>query len=223
MSRTWVSWSTGKDSAWTVQQLLNDSSTDLCGLLCTINSAFNRVAMHAVRVELVRLQAAALGLELKLVDLPWPCSNEDYERAMSVVMADLERDGVERLAFGDLFLEDVRDYRISQLEGVGIEPVFPLWGQPTRELAEDMISNGLRAVITCVDPKQMSTEFAGCQFDRKLLSQLPDSVDPCGENGEFHTFVYAGPMFSRAIDIELGDQVTRDGFCFADVYPAKTI
>lgn len=217
MTRTWLSWSSGKDSAWALKHLLEDSSVDLCGLVCTINRSFERVAMHAVRVELVSRQARALGLELKLVDLPWPCSNEDYEEAMDTALTDLEQQGVERIAFGDLFLQDVRDYRVSQLNDFSIEPMFPLWGRSTRELADEMIHDGLRAVLTCVDPKQIDENFSGRHFDQSLLRDLPAGADPCGENGEFHTFVYDGPMFSEPIEIETGERVMRDGFCFTDV------
>lgn len=222
MTRTWLSWSSGKDSAWALQQLSKDKSMDLCGLVCTVNRSFERVAMHAVRVELVRRQAQALGLELKLVELPWPCSNNDYEDAMGTALTDLEQQGVEQLAFGDLFLQDVRDYRVSQLKESSIEPIFPLWGRPTRELAVEMIHSGLRAVITCVDPKQIAMEFSGRHFDQTLLRDLPPDADPCGENGEFHTFVYDGPMFSRPIEIETGERVTRDGFCFTDIRSRAT-
>jgi uncharacterized protein (TIGR00290 family) len=192
---------------------------DVVGLLTTLNQLHDRVAMHAVRHDLLKQQAAATGLPLLVVPIPSPCSNEEYETAMRGALARALDLGVTRMAFGDLFLEDVRGYREQKLAGTGIEPVFPLWGLPTPELARDMLSGGLRARLTCVDPKQLSASFAGREFELQLLRELPAGVDPCGESGEFHTFAYDGPMFSRRIAIESGQIVERDGFIFADLVP----
>jgi uncharacterized protein (TIGR00290 family) len=179
--------------------------------------------MHAVRRELLREQAGALGLPLHEVDLPWPCSNEEYEALMAMAVATAKSDGVSRMVFGDLFLADVRAYREEALAGSGVEPVFPLWGRPTRELAAEMVERGIRATITCVDPQQLDPSFAGREFDRILLAELPDQVDPCGENGEFHTFVHEGPGFAAPIPVRTGDVVERDGFVFADVVPVSSV
>ena len=195
---------------------------DVVGLLTTLNQAHDRVAMHAVRHELLKLQAAAAGLPLLVVPIPSPCSNDEYETAMRGALGRALEMGVTHMAFGDLFLEDVRAYREQKLAGTGIEPVFPLWGLPTPELARDMLSGGLRARLTCVDPKQLPASFAGREFELQLLRELPAAVDPCGERGEFHTFAYDGPMFSRRIPIESGKLVERDGFIFADLVPSPS-
>ena len=188
------------------------------GLLTTTNEAFDRVAMHAVRRELLEAQAGAAGLPLHVVPLPWPCSNEQYESIMKKAIDGFIAAGFTHVAFGDLFLEDVRRYREDRLAGTGLEPLFPIWKtKPTRDLAHDMIEAGLKATLTCVDPRKLDRSFAGREFDAALLGDLPPSVDPCGENGEFHSFAYAGPMFSRSIDIEVTEIVERDGFLFADV------
>ena len=190
------------------------------GLLTTFNEAFDRVAMHAVRRTLVTAQAEAAGLPLYAIDLPWPCSNEVYEARMAEAVRRLEADGFTHIAFGDLFLEDVRRYREERLAGTGLTPLFPLWKtKPTRQLADEMIDAGLRACLTCVDPKILPAAFAGRQFDRTLLADLPEGVDPCGENGEFHSFAWDGPMFARPVSIAVGERVERDGFVFADVAP----
>lgn len=220
-TRTLLSWSSGKDSAWALQLLRQSTEFDVVGLLTTINLAADRVAMHAVRSELLRAQADALGLPLHPVGIPQPCSNDQYAAAMTAAIARATADGVTAMAFGDLFLEDIRSYRIRQLAGTGIEPVFPVWGIPTRELARQMIASGLRARLTCVDPKQLDARFVGREFDHALLDELPPSVDPCGERGEFHTFVYDGPMFQRPLAIQGGQVVERDGFVFADILPVS--
>lgn len=191
----------------------------MVGLLTTINEAFDRVAMHAVRRELLEAQAAAAGLPLWPVPIPWPCSNVDYERIMAGACVRAREAGIEGIAFGDLFLADIRQYREKQLAGTGLEPIFPLWLRPTPQLARDMIAGGLRAKITCVDPKKLDATFAGRDFDEKLLAELPAGVDACAENGEFHTFAYAGPMFGKPLDVRVGEVVTRDGFVFADLLP----
>ena len=194
------------------------------GLLTTLNEAFDRVAMHAVRRVLVEAQADAAGLPLYAIDLPWPCSNEVYEARMAGAVARLEADGFTHIAFGDLFLEDVRRYREDRLAASALTPIFPLWKtKPTSDLAEEMIAGGLRACLTCVDPRVLPAELAGRTFDRSLLSDLPASVDPCGENGEFHSFVWDGPMFSRPLPVRIGERVERDGFIFADVLPSPRV
>jgi uncharacterized protein (TIGR00290 family) len=212
-----LSWSSGKDSAFALHQLRLAQTYDIVGLLTTINQVHDRVAMHAVRRELLRAQARHAGLPLFEVDLPYPCSNDEYEASMRRFVERAVALGVNALAFGDLFLEDVRAYREHQLAGTGLSPVFPLWGKPTRTLAQEMIASGLKARLTCVDPKQVPASFAGRSFDQSLLDELPPHADPCGERGEFHTFVWAGPMFERPLSIRAGATVERDGFVFADL------
>jgi len=219
MKRAWLSWSSGKDSAWTLHRLREEGSVQVTGLFTTVNEAFGRVAMHAVREELLRAQAAAAGLPLRVIPLPWPCPNDEYERIMSGFCLEAVEAGVGTLAFGDLFLEDVRQYRIRQLKDTGLEPIFPLWGRPTRDLAREMIAGGLKAKLTCVDPGQLSGSFAGREYDLELLADLPDGVDPCGEKGEFHSFVYEGPMFDERLEVSVGEVQERDGFVFADLTP----
>lgn len=217
--RALLAWSSGKDSAWALHLLRQRGEVEVVGLLTTLNQAFERVAMHAVRVELLRAQAAAAGLPLFEVPLPWPCSNDEYERAMGAALAAARADGVEAVAFGDLFLEDIRRYREERMAATGLTPLFPLWGEPTDALARRMLAGGLRARLTCVDPRQLAPAFAGREYDAALLAELPPTVDPCGERGEFHTFAYAGPMFARPIAIRAGEIVERDGFTFADLLP----
>lgn len=216
-----LSWSSGKDSAWTLHVLRQQPDVELVGLLTTFNEAADRVAMHAVRRELAERQAAATGLPLWSVPLPSPCSNEEYEARMRALIARAQAAGVAQVAFGDLYLEDVRAYRVRMMAGTGIEPVFPIWCAPeqTPALARRMIDAGLRAVLTCVDPRQLDPRFVGRSFDAGLLAELPAGVDPCGERGEFHSFCHAGPMFEAPIPVRLGETVTRDGFCFADLLP----
>jgi uncharacterized protein (TIGR00290 family) len=218
--KTLLSWSTGKDSAWSLHVLRQDPSVEVAGLFTTVNEAFDRVAMHAVRRQLLEAQAAAAGLPLHVIDIPWPCSNEAYEQRLGSFVAAQKAAGVEAMAFGDLFLEDIRAYRVDKLAGSGIEPVFPVWGRDTAKLAREMIGGGLKARLTCVDPAKLPAAFAGRQFDAALLADMPKGIDPCGENGEFHTCVYAGPMFSHEIEIDLGEVRERDGFVFADLLPA---
>lgn len=216
--RALLSWSSGKDSAWTLH-VLRDQGVEVAGLVTTFNEAADRVAMHAVRRTLVEAQALAAGLPLWRVPLPWPCSNREYEQRMAATMARARDEGITHVAFGDLFLEEIRAYRIRQLAGTGIEPLFPLWGSPddTPALARRMVGAGLRAVLTCVDPKQLAPRFVGRLYDGLLLADLPEGVDPCGERGEFHTFCFAGPMFRAEIPIRIGEAVCRDGFWFADL------
>lgn len=213
-----VSWSTGKDSAWMLHTLRLQQPGAVAGLLTTTNAAFDRVAMHAVRRELLQAQADAAGLPLHVVPLPWPCSNEQYESIMTTAVDGFVSAGFTHVAFGDLFLEDVRRYREERLAGSGLEPLFPLWKtKPTAELAKDMLAGGLRATLTCVDPKQLDRSFAGRTFDQSLIDDLPAGVDPCGEHGEFHSFAHTGPMFNHPIVVSVGDVVDRDGFVFADL------
>jgi uncharacterized protein (TIGR00290 family) len=222
MRKILLSWSSGKDSAWALHVLRQQNQYEIAGLLTTINSAFDRVAMHSTRRALLEMQAEAAGLPLITAPLPWPCSNADYELVMKQVCEQAVAQGVTAIAFGDLFLADVRTYREHQLKGTGLEPLFPIWGIPTDQLAREMVNSGLRARLVCVDPKQLAPEFTGRDFDLSLLGELPPGVDPCGENGEFHSFAYAGPMFNREITIATGEKVERDGFWFCDILPATT-
>ena len=218
-SKALLFWSSGKDSAWSLHVLRQRNEVEVVGLVTTFHEAANRVAMHAVRRELVEAQARATGLPLWPVDVPWPCSNAEYESRMSHVFDRARQQGITHCAFGDLFLEDIRAYRERQFTGTGITPLFPLWcsAVDTAKLARTMVSTGLRAVLTCVDTKQLAEKFAGREFDAGLLTELPVTVDPCGEGGEFHTFCYAGPMFSGPIPVRIGEHAVRDGFYYADV------
>jgi len=217
MKRILLSWSSGKDSAWSLHVLRQRAEYEVVGLLTTFNVVADRVAMHAVRRDLVERQAEAAGLPLWAVPLPWPCTNERYESLMAQTCAKAVAEGVEGVAFGDLFLEDVRAYREKQLKDTGLQPIFPVWGLPTRALAQEMIASGTRAKLTCIDTAKLDRSFVGREFDEALLSALPDEVDPCGERGEFHSFVYAGPMLKAVLPIAVGDTVVRDQFVFADL------
>ena len=219
-TKTLLSWSSGKDAAWALHVLRQMGQVEVVGLLTTTNAAFDRVAMHGVRETLLEAQAEAAGLPLWKVPLPWPCPNEAYEALMAQACARAVSEGIEAMAFGDLFLEDVRDYRIQKLAGTGLTPLFPLWGRETGALAGEMVAGGPKAVLTCVDPRVLDAAFAGRDFDGRLLAELPSSVDPCGERGEFHTFVSDGPMFRAPIPVGRGEVVERDGFIFADLVPA---
>lgn len=220
MKKVLLSWSSGKDCAWSLHLLRQRSEVEVVALVTTFNQAANRVAMHAVRRALVEAQAERAGLPLWAVDLPWPCSNAAYEERMRAVCDRAVAEGIAAVAFGDLFLEDVRAYRVRQMEGTGLELLFPAWGIPTDALAREMIAAGTKAKITCVDPSKLAASYAGREFDRDFLDDLPAGVDPCGENGEFHSFVYDAPVFTGAIDVRSGEVVERDGFVFADVLPA---
>jgi uncharacterized protein (TIGR00290 family) len=220
MKRILLSWSSGKDSAWSLHVLRQRGECEVVGLLTTFNEVADRVAMHAVRRELVERQAAAAGLPLWPVPLSWPCSNEQYELLMAQTCARAVAEGIEGVAFGDLFLEDVRSYRERQMKDAGLQPVFPVWGMPTRALAEEMIASGTRAKLTCIDTGKLDGSFAGREFDEALLSALPEEVDPCGERGEFHSFVYAGPMLNAVLPVSVGETVVRDQFVFADLIAA---
>jgi uncharacterized protein (TIGR00290 family) len=219
--KIWLSWSSGKDSAWSLHTLRQGAEYEVVALLTTVNQEYNRVAMHAVRESLLEAQAAALGLPLVKVPIPSPCPNIVYEHAMAQAMERARAEGIRRVAFGDLFLEDIRKYREEKLAAVGMDPVFPIWGIETRALAHTMVASGLRAVVTCVNPKLLDARFAGRIFDERLLSELPESADPCAERGEFHTCVYAGPMFKQPLDVRAGEIVERDGFVFADALLAE--
>jgi uncharacterized protein (TIGR00290 family) len=216
-----LAWSSGKDSAWSLHVLRGRPDVEVVGLLTTVNEAYDRVAMHAVRRSLLEAQAEAAGLPLFTVSIPSPCPNDVYEAAMAEALSDARLRGVEAVAFGDLFLEDIRRYREKQMSGTGLRLHFPLWGRPTAALAEDMVGGGLQARLTCVDPRVLPPDFAGAAFDRALLARLPAGVDPCGENGEFHTFAWDGPMFRHPVPVRSGEVVTRDGFVFADLLPAE--
>jgi uncharacterized protein (TIGR00290 family) len=217
VKRVALSWSSGKDSAWSLHLLRQDPNIEVVALFTTLNEQFDRVAMHAVRRGLLELQAQSLGLPLWTIPLPWPCSNDQYETKMTGFCALAVTKGVQAMAFGDLFLTDIRAYREKQLAGTGLEPLFPVWQIPTADLARTMIASGLRAKITCVDPKVLPREFAGRDFDAQFLADLPPGIDPCGENGEFHSFVYDGPGFRQPIAVSVGEIVERDGFVFADL------
>ena len=218
--KTLVSWSSGKDSAWMVHVLRQTPGIELRGLLTTVNAAASRVAMHAVRETLLQQQADALDLPLRLVPIPSPCPNEVYAQVMGDAVRAAVADGFTHVAFGDLFLADIRAYREQQLAGSGLTPLFPLFGADTASLARQMLAAGLRARLTCIDPRVLERRFVGCEFDDALLAELPATVDPCGERGEFHSFAYDGPMFNRPIPVVAGEVVERDGFVFADLLPA---
>ena len=219
MKRVVLSWSSGKDSAWALHVLRHQEDVDVVSLLTTFNEAADRVAMHAVRRTLVEAQAEAAELPLRSVRLPWPCSNDDYERQTAEALGRARAEGATHIAFGDLFLEDVRAYRERQLASMGLRPLFPLWHPPsgTRALAREMLRGGLLATLTCVDPKQLDPSYVGRTFDAALLAGLPASCDPCGEHGEFHTFCHTGPMFSCDIPVAAGEPHYRDDFQFMDL------
>jgi uncharacterized protein (TIGR00290 family) len=218
--RILLAWSSGKDSAFSLHVLRGTPDVEVVGLLTTVNETHDRVAMHAVRRTLLEAQAEAAGLPLLIVRIPHACTNQAYEAAMGRALQDAKGRGVSGVAFGDLFLEDIRRYREQQMAGTGLRLVFPLWGRPTAALAQEMLDAGLRARITCVDPRVLPARFAGREFDRDLLADLPPGVDPCGENGEFHTFAWDGPMFAHPVPIRDGEVVAREGFVFADLLPA---
>ena len=219
--RAWVCWSSGKDSAWALHVLRQEGAVEVVGLLTTITEPYARVSMHGVRVEVLDAQARATGLPLHRVLIPAPCSNEVYAERMRAAIDAAKQQGVTQMAFGDLFLEDIRAYRETQLAGTGITPLFPLWLKPTAALAREMIAGGLVAHVTCLDPKRVPRELAGCRFDEELLARLPAGVDPCAENGEFHTCAVAGPMFRHPLAVRVGETVEREGFVFTDVMLAE--
>ena len=216
-----VGWSGGKDSSLALHAALRDPAIRIHSLLTTVTEPYERISMHGVRVELLEEQAAALGYPLKQVRIPAQCSNADYERAMESALLAFREEGVRRCIFGDLFLEDIRDYRNANLAKVSMQAIYPVWGLETAQLARDFVEQGFRAVLVCVDPKQLDARFCGREFDHALLDDLPSGVDPCGENGEFHTFVYNGPIFDTPVQVRTGDIVERDGFWFCDLLPDK--
>jgi len=218
--KAWLAWSSGKDSAWTLHVARERGEFEIVALLTTVNRTHRRVAMHAVRESLLEAQAQAAGLPLVVAPISWPCPNQEYERVMAEAMDRARAEGVTHMIFGDLFLEDVRRYREENLAKCGITPVFPLWGIPTRHLAASMIAGGLRSYVTCVDPRKIDRSFAGREWNAAMIEELPAAADPCGENGEFHTFACAGPMFRSPVPVRTGEVVERDGFVFADLLAA---
>ena len=219
--KTLLSWSSGKDSAWALHVLRQQQEIDVVGLFCTFNEKFERGAMHAVRNELIIQQAERIGLPLQLIPIPYPCSDAEYKKIMGDFIELAKFQEIDSIAFGDLFLEGIRSYRETNLAETGIKPLFPLWGIPTNELSKEMVKGGLRAKITCIDPKHLPAEFAGHEYDNAFLEKIPDNVDPCGENGEFHSFVYDGPMFTSKVNVCVGETVTRDGFVYTDLLPEE--
>jgi len=219
MNKALIAWSSGKDSAWALYEARRSGELEIVGALTTVTHEFCRVSMHGTREELLAAQLEAARLPAVVVRIPFPCPNEIYEREMVAALNEAKRAGVSHVVFGDLFLEDIRAYRESRLAEIGITPVFPLWHRPTAALAREMIDGGLEGYLVCVDRKKLPASFAGRKFDRALLDSLPADIDPCGENGEFHSFVTAGPMLEHAIEVAVGDTVERDGFAFADLMP----
>ena len=212
-----ISWSTGKDSAFSLYEVRRAGEFDVAGALTTVTETFERVSIHGVRQEILRAQCEAAGLPQRIVPIPYPCPNEIYEARMGEAVADAVREGITHMIFGDLFLADIRAYREQKLAGTGIAPIFPLWERPTPALAQAMIASGLEAYLATVDLKKLPAEFAGRRFDAQLLADLPEGIDPCGENGEFHTCVVAGPMFSRRLSVEAGERVIRDDYAYCDL------
>jgi len=215
--RALISWSSGKDSAFSLHEARRAGEFDVVGALTTVTETFERVSIHGVRQEILRAQCEAAGLPQRIVPIPYPCPNEIYEARMGEAVAAAVRDGITHMIFGDLFLADIRAYREQKLAGTGITPIFPLWDRPTPTLAQAMIASGLEAYLATVDLKKLPAEFAGRQFDAQLLADLPEGIDPCGENGEFHTCVVAGPMFSQPLAVETGERVVRDGYAYCDL------
>ena len=218
--RVLLSWSSGKDSAWTLHVLRQNPDVEVVGLLTTVNTTHDRVAMHSTRRAILEAQARACGLLLHVIPLPWPCSNDVYERAMREAVASALEHGVTHVAFGDLFLEDIRTYREGMLAGLGLQGLYPVWGRDTSMLVREFLEVGFRAVLVCVDVEVLDASFAGRELDRALLAELPAGVDPCGENGEFHTFVFDGPGFRSPIAFERGDVRRESSFAFCDLVPA---
>lgn len=217
--KTLLSWSSGKDSAWSLLRLCQDPNIGLCGLFSVMNERYNRVSMHATRHELLVRQAEATDLPLRTISLPDPCTMEQCDNIMRQFVSACAAQGIEAIAFGDLFLEDIRRYRENQLQGTGIEALFPLWGIPTPHLAEEMLSGGLTAYISSVDLRKLPASMAGRRWSRELVAELPEGCDPCGENGEIHTIAVAGPMFQRPITVRVGETIERDGFAYGDIIP----
>lgn len=219
--KTLISWSSGKDSAWALHVLRQDPTIEIVGLFCTVNKMFDRVTMHGVRSELLKQQAASVGLPLDIIEIPYPCNNDEYVAIMKAFIITAKEKGVECFAFGDLFLEDVRAYREALLQGTGIAPLFPIWGVSTKTLSRHMVSNGLKAVITCINADQFSQEYAGREYNESFLENIPEGIDPCGENGEFHSFAFDGPMFQYPIKVIPGETVHLDAAYFTDLLPLR--
>lgn len=215
--KTLVSWSTGKDAAWTCWQLANDPTIEIVGIFCAINDEYQRTAVHSVRLELLERQATAMNLPLDIISIPSPCSNVEYQAKMDAFFASAKQRGVDSIAYGDLFLADIRDYRINSLAGTGINALFPLWEQDTQKLATEMIAGSQKAIVTCVDPRRLSTDFVGKVFDQAFIRSLPEGIDPCGENGEFHSFVFDSPLFAEAIDIKTGALNSEGHYTWVDL------
>ncbi len=220
--KTLISWSSGKDSARALHILRQDPNIDVVGLFCTVNEVVDRVTMHGVRIELLKQQAKSANLPLHIIPIPYPCNNVEYTQAMTSFIVETKKGGIECFAFGDLYLENVSKYREKLLKGTGITPIFPIWGVSTKTLSRQMISSGLKAVITCVNSKHIAIEFAGREYNQSFLNDLPKNIDPCGENGEFHSFAFEGPMFQNPIEISLGETIYRDGSFFTDLLPKKS-
>jgi uncharacterized protein (TIGR00290 family) len=217
--KTLLSWSSGKDSAWALHVLRQDPNVEVLGLFTSSNEKYGRVSMHATPLELLERQAESVGLPVHIIRLPDPCTNENYDTIMQQFLKDTIANGIQYMAFGDLFLEDIRKYREDQLEGTGISPLFPLWKTPTRELAEDMLKANMEAYISSIDLKKLPERFVGQKWSMDFVRDLPKDIDPCGENGEFHTVVVDGPMFQSPIPVRVGRHVRRDGFAYADIVP----
>lgn len=215
--KTLVSWSTGKDAAWTCQQLAQDSAIEIVGLFCSVNARYQRTAVHSVRIELLKRQAAAMNLSLDIIEIPYPCSNIEYEAIMDAFVEKAKQREVVNFAYGDLFLTDIKNYRVNNLVGTGINAIFPLWGLDTQQLANDMIAGGQKAIVTCVDPRRLSVDYVGKMFDGAFIASLPEGIDPCGENGEFHTFVFDSPLFSNAINVKTGELNSEGHYTWIDL------
>lgn len=215
--KTLVSWSTGKDAAWTCLQLAQDPAIEIVGLFCSVNARYQRTAVHSVRIELLKQQAAAMNLPLDIIEIPYPCSNVEYEAIMDAFVEKAKQREVVNFAYGDLFLADIRNYRVNNLKGTGIDAIFPLWELDTQQLANDMLAGGQKAIVTCVDPRRLSADYVGKIFDRAFIASLPKGIDPCGENGEFHTFVFDSPLFSKAIDIKTSEINSEGHYTWIDL------
>ncbi len=217
MRRVWLWWSSGKDSAWALQLLRQDPDVSVERLITTVTPTFGRVAIHGTRISVLEAQASAVGVPLQLIELPYPCSNAEYESALEPVLEEAAATDLDSMAFGDLFLEDVREHRERLLSRSGVDSLFPLWGLDTTKLSRQVIESGVEAYVVCLDPKYVDREHAGARFDQAFLGKLPESVDPCGERGEFHTCATSGPMFQRGLDVSVGEVVEREGFVYADL------
>jgi len=215
--KTLVSWSTGKDAAWTCLQLVNDPTIEIVGIFCSVNAQYQRTAVHSVRIELLQRQADAMNLPLDIIEIPYPCSNIEYEAIMDAFVEKAKQREVVNFAYGDLFLADIKNYRVNNLVGTGIKAIFPLWELDTQQLANDMLAGGQKAIVTCVDPRRLSDDYVGKIFDSAFIASLPEGIDPCGENGEFHTFVFDSPLFSETVDIKTGELNSEGHYTWVDL------